>query len=98
VSATDGGHPVWLFWEAINKQATPPVRPYLDVLYKMYCMRWNAADKSKKAILVAALVMVCESGIDTTPVVGNTLAVSNVLGQMSRWIDAIQRMQQSFST
>ena len=98
VSATDGGHPVWLFWEAINKQATPPVRPYLEVLYKMYCMRWNAADKSKKAILVGALVMVCESSIDTTPVVGNTLAVSNVLGQMPRWIDAIQRMQQSFST
>jgi hypothetical protein len=48
---------------------------------------------------VAAIVLVCEgTTLDTTIVSGDSAAVSNVLGGMPGWIDAITRMQKSFST
>jgi hypothetical protein len=64
----------------------------------MHCLRWSPSDKAKRPLLIAAVVIVCESNLDTTPVAGNTLAISQLLEGMPRWIDAIQRMQQSFST
>jgi len=63
----------------------------------MHCLRWSPSDKSKRALLLAAIVIVCESNLDTTPVSGNTQAISTMLEGMPRWIDAIQRMQQSFA-
>jgi len=35
--------------------------------------------------------------MDTTPVSGETLAVSNVLNGIPGWLDAITRMQKSFA-
>jgi hypothetical protein len=66
----------------------------------MYCLRWSPSDaKSRQPLLTAAVVLVCEGPtIDTTPVTGQTLAVSNVLNGIPGWIDAIIRMQKSFST
>jgi hypothetical protein len=98
VSMEHGTHPIWIFWEAVRKQASPQARPYVDILYKMHCLRWSPSDKAKRPLLIAAVVIVCESNLDTTPVAGNTLAISQLLEGMPRWIDAIQRMQQSFSS
>jgi hypothetical protein len=99
VATQHGSHVVWLFWDAIRKQTQPNTRQVIDVLYKMYTLHWSPSEaKSKQPLLIAAVVLVCEGvTLDTTPVVGNTIAVSGVLGGMSGWIDAITRMQKSFS-
>ena len=100
VSVAHGTHPVWIFWEAIRKQSQTHTKAYIESIYKMYCLRWSPGDaKSRQALLIAAIVLVCEGAtIDTTPVTTQTLAVSNVLSGMPGWIDAIIRMQRSFST
>jgi hypothetical protein len=99
VSVAHGSHMVWLFWECIRRQTQPYARPYVDVLYKMYCLRWSPSDaKSRQSLVTAAILLVCEgTALDTTPVSGSTLAVTQVLGGMPGWIDAITRMQKSFS-
>lgn len=100
VSATNGNHIVWIFWDCVRKQAGSAARTYIDILYRMYCLRWSPSDaKTRQALLTAAVVLVCEGpNIDTTPVSGQTLAVSNVLNGIPGWIDAIIRMQKSFSS
>lgn len=95
-----GNHVVWLFWECIRKQAQPNARQYIDVLYKMYCLRWSPSDaKSRQHLVTAGILLVCEGhNLDTSPVTGETLAISNVLTGIPGWIDAIHRTQKSFST
>jgi hypothetical protein len=100
VSVSQGSHVVWLLWEAVQKQAGPAARPYIDVLYRMYCLRWSPSDaKQRQALLTTAVVLVCEGmTIDTTPVSGETLAIATVLNGIPAWLDAITRMQKSFSS
>jgi hypothetical protein len=99
VSTAHGTHLVWIFWEAVQKQASSTSRPIVDTLYRMYCLRWTPAEaKRRQSLLTAAALLVCEgTSLDTTPVSGETLAVSTVLNGIPAWIDAIQRMQKSFS-
>jgi hypothetical protein len=99
VSEPHGAHPVWIFWDAVRKQTQAHARPVIDVLYKMYCLRWSPTEaKSKQHLLLAAIVIVCEgTTFDATVVTGNTIAVSTVLQGMPGWIDAIVRMQKSFT-
>lgn len=100
VSAQYGNHVVWIFWDAIRKQTQPIARSYIDVLYKMYCLRWSPSNaKERQPLLTTAILLVCEGpSLDMSSVSGQTLAVSNVLNGIPAWIDAIQRMQKSFST
>jgi hypothetical protein len=100
VSVAHGSHVVWLFWDCIRKQAQTNVKPYIDVLYKMYCLRWSPSDaKARQALVSAAVVLVCEGhSLDTTPVTSQTLAISNVLTGIPGWINAISQMQKSFTT
>lgn len=99
ISHDHGKHVVWILWEAVRKQAQPNIRPYTDVLYKMYCLRWSPSDaKSRQSLLSAAIVLVCEGmHLDTTPVNGQSLAIAKILEGIPSWLDAITRMQQSFS-
>lgn len=100
VPVSHARHPVWLFWECIRKQTNANARQYIDVLYKMYCLRWSPSDaKPRQSLVTAAILLVCEGmTIDTTPVTSQTLAVSKVLEGIPGWIDAINRMQKSFSS
>jgi hypothetical protein len=100
VSVAHGNHVAWLFWDAIQKQAQPIARQYIEVLYRMYCLRWSPTDaKSRQALVTTAIVLVCEgTTLDTTPVSGESLAVANVLNGIPAWLDAITRMQKSFSS
>jgi hypothetical protein len=100
VSVSQGSHVVWILWEAVRRQAQPTARPYIDVLYRMYCLRWSPSDaKQRQALLTTAVVLVCEGlTIDTTPVSGETLAIATVLNGIPAWLDAITRMQKSFSS
>lgn len=99
VSVDQGRHVVWMIWDAVRKQTQPNVRTYIDILYKMYCLRWSPSDaKSRQPLLTTAIVLVCEGmNLDTTPVNGQSLAVGKVLEGIPAWLDAITRMQQSFS-
>lgn len=99
VPTTYGRHVIWLFWDCIRKQTQAYTRTYIDVLYKMYCLRWSPGDaKARQSLVLAAILLVCEGpSLDTTPVSSETLAVSNVLGGIPGWIDAITRTQKSFS-
>ena len=99
VPANYGQHVVWIFWEAIRKQAQPVAKPYIEVLYKMYCLRWAPSNaKSRQALLTTAVLLVCEGvTLDTSPVSSQTLQVATVLNGIPAWIDAISRMQKSFS-
>jgi hypothetical protein len=47
--------------------------------------------------LLAAVTLLCEGSLDMTPCTP-TLQVSNVLNGMPGWIDAIVKMQRSFSS
>ena len=98
VSVAHGNHVVWIFWDAIRKQTQPVAKPYIDVLYRMYCLRWSPTDaKSRQALLGAAVLLVCEGvTLDTSPVSGDSLAVANVLNGIPAWLDAITRTQRSF--
>lgn len=99
VGVEHGRHVVWMLWDAVRKQAQVNVRPILEVLYKMYCLRWSPSDaKSRQPLLSAATLLVCEGlTLDTTPVTGQTLQVSQVLNGIPGWIDAIIKTRQSFS-
>jgi len=100
ISVAHGNHVVWMFWDAIQKQTQPVARPYIEVLYRMYCLRWSPSDaKARQALLTTAVVFVCEGvTLDTTPISGESLAVASVLNGIPAWLDAITRMQKSFST
>lgn len=99
VSVDHGNHPVWIFWDAIRKQSQHYAKQYVDVLYKMYSLRWSPSDaKSRQPLLTTAIMLVCEgSTIDSTPVANESLAVANVLNGIPGWIDAISRTQKSFT-
>lgn len=99
VSVAHGNHIAWIFWDAIQKQAQPAAKQYIEVLYRMYSLRWSPADaKSRQPLLTTAILLVCEGAtIDTTPVSADSLAVANVLNGIPAWLDAITRMQKSFS-
>lgn len=100
LATAHGTHLVWIFWEAVQKQASPAARSAVEALYRMYCLRWTPAEaKRRQSLLTAAVLLVCEGpSLDTTPVSGETLAVATVLNGIPGWIDAIQRMQKSFSS
>jgi len=100
VAAEHGNHVVWLFWDCVRKQMQIHAKPYVDVLYKMYCLRWTPGDaKARQSLLISAIVLVCEGpSIDTSLVSSETLAVANILGGIPGWINAINSMQKSFST
>jgi hypothetical protein len=100
VPSSHGRHVVWMFWEALRKQSLPNVRPYVDALFRMYCLRWSPSDaKSRQSLVSAAVLLVCEgTTLDTSPVHAESLAVAKVLEGVPGWLDAIQRTSQSFST
>ena len=99
VSDAHGRHVVWILWDCVRKQAQVHARTHIDVLYKMYCLRWSPGDaKSRQSLLTTAFLLVCEGvTIDTTPVSGQTIAISNILAGVPGWLDAITRTQKSFS-
>ena len=100
ISVAHGNHVAWIFWDAIRKQCQPAAREYVDVLYRMYSLRWSPTDaKSRQPLLSTAILLVCEGAtIDTTPVSGDSLAIANVLNGIPAWLDAITRTQKSFSS
>jgi hypothetical protein len=100
VSVAHGTHLIWLLWDCVRAQASPLTRSYVNALYRMYCLRWSPSDaKGRQSLLIAAVVITCDGpSLDMTVVSGDTAAVSSVISGIPGWIDAITRMQKSFSS
>lgn len=98
VSETYAGDLVWVFWECVFKNAAQ-ARPYIDTLFKMYCLRWTPTlRRERQPILIAAMSLVCDAPtLDTTPVSASTMQVEALMNQVPQWLDAIQRTKQTFS-
>ena len=96
---------IWLIWEVVwNAARTSPqqgtIHPYVDALYKMYCLRWVPGDLKKRVpFLVNAVLCITES---TTldihyAVPHDPLTVSQLVGNIPEWITAIIQTQKTFA-
>lgn len=97
--------PIWLIWEVIwNATRTSPqqttLTPYIDALYKMYCLRWTPGDMKKRLpFLLNAILFINESHtLDIHYAVPHDpTTVSNVTSNIPQWISAIIQTQKTFS-
>jgi hypothetical protein len=93
--------PVWILWACIHETCrASPVVPYVDALYKMYCLRWGAGDlKRRIPFLINAILFVCESNtLDIHYAVPHDIAtVQQVVTNIPQWISAIVQTQKTFS-
>ena len=96
---------IWLIWDCIwNSARTSPqqttILPYIDAVYKMYCLRWAPGDMKKRLpFLINAVLFVTESSsLDIHYAVPHDpLAVSQIVSNIPEWISAIIHTQRTFS-
>lgn len=97
--------PVWILWASllesarISPQATI-LAPYVDALYKFYCLRWAKGDLKKRLpFLITAILFVCESvTLDVHyPVPQSISTVQDVTTNIPQWIQAIIQTKKSFN-
>jgi hypothetical protein len=97
--------PVWILWSVVMEttRTSPQVgtlTPYIDALYKMYCLRWGQGDLKKRLpFFINAVLFICES---TTldihyAVPTNISTVQDVVSNIPQWIGAIIHTQKTFS-
>jgi len=97
--------PIWILWAVILETVkTSPqsgtLIPYIDALYKMYCLRWGQGELKKRLpFLINAVLFVCES---TTlnihySVPHDITVVQQVVSNIPQWIGAIIHTQRTFS-
>ena len=96
--------PIWILWSCVLESArTSPqatvLAPYIDSLYKFYCLRWAKGDLKKRIpFFVSALLFVCESvTLDVHyPVPQSISVVQDVTTNIPQWIQAIIQTKKSF--
>ena len=97
--------PVWILWSCVMETVrTSPqsgvLTPYIDALYKMYCLRWAKGDLKKRIpFLITAIIFVCESNtLDIHYSVPQNIAViQDILTNIPQWISAIIQTQKTFA-
>ena len=100
-----GRHPVWMIWNAVLDAANRSTQagllnPYVDALFKMYCLRWTSGNmKSRDLFLISAIVFVCESStLDIHAKVPSDIhTIQNVVSNIPQWILAIIETKKTFS-
>jgi hypothetical protein len=106
VDDTFGRHPIWLLWTAILDAAKQSpqaglLNPYMDSLFKLYCLRWTPASmKQRNVFIMSAITFVCESAtLDIhTPVPHDIHTIQNVTANIPQWILAIIQTKKTFSS
>jgi len=96
---------IWILWAAVheNTRTSPQssvLLPYIDSLYKMYCLRWEQGDLRRRLpFLINAILFVCESNtLDIHYAVPHDIAVvQDVTSNIPQWISAIIQTQKTFS-
>jgi len=97
--------PVWILWAVVNESVrTSPqsgtLAPYIDALYKMYCLRWGQGDLRKRLpFLITCILFVCESNVLDIhyPVPNNIQTVQDIVTNIPQWIGAIIHTQKTFA-
>jgi hypothetical protein len=99
-------HPVWLYWNAVLVAAKQSphalvLGPYMDALFRMYCLRWEPGDaRSRQPILTTAVVLVCESqALDVhEPAKKDPYQLNQLLQNIPMWMHTIQTTKGSFTS
>ena len=97
--------PIWILWSIVQETTrTSPqsgtLTPYIDALYKMYCLRWAQGDMRKRLpFLINAILFICESTtLDIHYSVPHDIAtVQQITTNIPQWIGAIIHTQRTFS-
>jgi hypothetical protein len=75
------------------------LNPYIDALYKMYCLRLSKGDMKKRLpFLITAILFICESNtLDIHySVPTNIVLVQNITTNIPQWIKAIIETKKTF--
>jgi len=99
-------HVIWLLWEVVwdivrSSPQYGTLNPYIDALYKMYCLRWSPSDLKKRIpFLINAIYFVCESTtLDIHYSVPHDITtVQGVITNIPSWIHAIIETQKTFNS
>ena len=98
--------PIWILWSIILEQTRESpqstlITPYIDALYKMYCLRWSKGDMKKRLpFLITAVLFICES---TTldihySVPQNISVIQDNIKNIPEWLEAIKQTKKTFSS
>jgi hypothetical protein len=96
---------IWLLWSAIwDATYTSPqsgtVTPYVDAVYKMYCLKWSVTDMKKRLpFLINAILFLTESNtLDIHYSVPHDIqTVQSIVTNIPQWIAAIIQTQKTFA-
>jgi hypothetical protein len=97
--------PIWILWAVVletmrTSPQSPTVTPYIETLYKMYCLRWGQGDLKKRIpFLTTAVLYLCESNtLDIHYLVPQNIGtVQNIVQNIPQWIEAIKQTKQTFA-
>jgi len=97
--------PIWIIWSVIHETVrTSPqtglLTPFIDCLYKMYCLRFSQGDLKKRLpFLISAVLFICESTtLDVHyPVPTNIATVQDIVTNIPQWISAIIQTKKTFA-
>ena len=97
--------PVWILWSVIHETArsspqSGTITPYIEALYKMYCLRWAQGDLKKRLpFFITAVLFICESTtLDIHYSVPNNIrTVQDIVTNIPQWIGAIIHTQRTFA-
>jgi hypothetical protein len=86
--------PIWILWAVIQEHT----KPHIDVLFKMYCLRWAQGDMKKRIpFLTTAILFICEPVLDTSLVPQNIGQVQDIVVNIPQWIEAIKQTKKTFA-
>ncbi len=96
---------IWLIWDVVLDAAkkspqSGTLAPYIDSLYKFYCLRWNPGVlKTRLCFLINAVLFICESTtLDIHYSVPHDIStVHKLIENIPHWIYAIIQTQKTFS-
>ena len=97
--------PIWIIWSVVleatrTSPQTVVLTPYVDALYKMYCLRWSKGDLKKRIpFLINCILFICESTtLDIHYTVPHNIGtVQDIVTNIPQWIEAIIQTQKTFS-
>lgn len=106
INDSDSHHIAWMLWDVVhdavrNSPQVGVLSPYVDALFKMYCLRWSAGNaKQKMCFYISAILFTCESSsLDIhTAVPADLIKVHELIENIPHWVSAILQTQKTFSS
>lgn len=106
INDSDSHHIAWMLWDVVhdavrNSPQVGILTPYIDALFKMYCLRWSIGNsKQKMCFYICAILFICESSsLDIhAPIPADLIKVHELIENIPQWIQAILQTQKTFSS